>query len=78
MAFDGVSAHAGAAPHQGRNALLAACTAVCQMQAIPRHGDGVSRINVGELHAHETPTSFRPMPGCAVKRAGARRISTPI
>ena len=55
MAFDGVSAHAGAAPHQGRNALLAACTAVCQMQAIPRHGDGVSRINVGELHAHETP-----------------------
>ena len=55
IAFDGRSAHAGAAPHQGHNALLAACTAVCQMQAIPRHGDGVSRINVGELHAHETP-----------------------
>lgn len=53
--FDGRSAHAGTAPHQGRNALLAACTAVCQMQAIPRHGDGASRINVGELHARETP-----------------------
>lgn len=53
--FDGKSAHAGTAPQQGHNALLAACTAVCQMQAIPRHGEGASRINVGELHARETP-----------------------
>lgn len=53
--FRGRSAHAGIAPQQGHNALLAACTAVCQMQAIPRHGEGASRINVGELHARETP-----------------------
>ena len=55
IGFDGKSAHAGTAPQQGHNALLAACTAVCQMQAIPRHGEGASRINVGELHARETP-----------------------
>lgn len=53
--FDGKSAHAGTAPQEGCNALLAACTAVCQMMAIPRHGEGASRINVGELHARETP-----------------------
>lgn len=53
--FTGQSAHAGLAPHEGRNALLAACTAVTHLLAIARHGQGASRINVGELHASETP-----------------------
>ena len=36
--FTGQSAHAGLAPHEGRNALLAACTAVTNLLAIARAG----------------------------------------
>ena len=47
----GVPAHAGGRPHEGRNALLAASTAVLNLHAIPRHKDGATRINVGKLVA---------------------------
>ena len=40
-------------PHLGRNALLAAAHAVTQLHGIARHGDGMSRINVGVLQAGE-------------------------
>lgn len=49
VTFEGAPAHAGMNPQEGRNALLAACTAVQGMQAIARHGGGASRINVGQL-----------------------------
>lgn len=49
--YTGKSAHAGGAPHNGRNALLAAAAAVMNLYAIPRHGEGASRINVGTLRA---------------------------
>ncbi len=49
VTFHGAAGHAGAAPHSGNNALLAAATALLNLQAIPRHGDGVTRINVGRL-----------------------------
>lgn len=49
--FYGVPAHAGASPQEGRNALLAAANAAVNLHAIPRHGAGVSRINVGVLEA---------------------------
>ncbi|MGE5653996.1 MAG: amidohydrolase [Bacillota bacterium] len=49
--FRGQSAHAGAAPDEGRNALLAAATAALNLHAIPRHKSGASRINVGVLNA---------------------------
>ncbi|ELR67792.1 Catalyzes the cleavage of p-aminobenzoyl-glutamate to p-aminobenzoate and glutamate, subunit A [Photobacterium marinum] len=49
--FTGKPAHAGIEPNAGRNALAAACTAVSQMLAIPRHRDGMTRINVGQMHA---------------------------
>lgn len=45
--FIGHPAHAGIAPETGKNALLAAATAVLNLQAIPRHSQGASRINVG-------------------------------
>ena len=51
VTFTGRSAHAGAAPHLGNNALLAAAAAVMNLYAIPRHGEGASRINVGKLVA---------------------------
>jgi aminobenzoyl-glutamate utilization protein A len=49
--YAGAAAHAGLAPHEGRNALLAACSAALGMHAVSRHGDGSSRINVGQLQA---------------------------
>lgn len=49
--FRGVSAHAGAAPEQGKNALLAAAQAAISLNTIARHSGGASRINVGVLNA---------------------------
>ncbi len=51
VSFKGVPAHAGAAPQEGRNALLAAANAALNLHAISRHSGGVSRINVGVLEA---------------------------
>ena len=51
VVYRGRASHAGTAPHHGRNALLAAAAAVMNLYAIPRHGKGASRINVGTLHA---------------------------
>jgi len=45
----GRSSHAGNAPEQGRNALLAACTAIQGLYALPRHSGGSSRVGVGRL-----------------------------
>ena len=47
----GTAAHAGIAPQDGCNALLAAASAVLNLHAAPRHQDGASRINVGTLRA---------------------------
>ncbi len=49
VSFSGKSAHAGAAPQDGKNALLAACAATTNLHAIARHGDGATRITVGKL-----------------------------
>lgn len=49
--FTGIPAHAGVAPEQGRNALLAAACAALNLHAISRHSGGTSRINVGKLAA---------------------------
>ena len=49
VVFHGKSAHAGVAPQEGNNALLAAATALLNLQAIPRSGGGATRINVGKL-----------------------------
>lgn len=47
----GVPAHAGSAPEQGRNALMAAAHAVLGVQGISRFGDDMTRVNVGTLSA---------------------------
>lgn len=47
--YIGEPSHAGHAPNEGRNALQALTTAVGNLYGIPRHGDGATRINVGEV-----------------------------
>lgn len=49
--FKGIPAHAGGFPEVGKNALLAAANAAINLQAISRHSEGASRINVGVLNA---------------------------
>lgn len=49
--FEGVPAHAGASPEEGRNALAAAAAATTNLLAISRHHAGASRINIGTFHA---------------------------
>lgn len=49
--FFGRASHAAMAPQQGANAMLAAATAVLNLQAMPRDSRGDSRVNVGVLHA---------------------------
>ncbi|WP_271401818.1 amidohydrolase [Salinicoccus roseus] len=51
VTFKGRSSHAGGNPEEGKNAMLAAANAVINLNAIPRHSGGATRINVGELHA---------------------------
>lgn len=51
VTFEGAPAHAGGAPHEGRNALQAMSAAIQNLYSIPRHGEGVTRINVGQVHS---------------------------
>ncbi|KAK5584147.1 hypothetical protein RB653_005754 [Dictyostelium firmibasis] len=51
--FKGLSSHPGKDPHVGINALAGCCNAATQLLAIPRHGKGMSRINVGVIRAGE-------------------------
>ncbi len=48
--FEGASAHAGRAPNEGANAMQAVATAIQNAYAIPRHADGMTRVNVGSIH----------------------------
>ncbi|MFB6085074.1 MAG: amidohydrolase [Halorientalis sp.] len=47
--FAGESAHAGGHPSEGRNAVQAMATAVQNLYAIPRHEDGATRVNAGDV-----------------------------
>ncbi|MDO5532142.1 amidohydrolase [Sutterella sp.] len=51
--FTGRASHAGSHPQTGRNALLAAANAAINIMALPRHEEGMTRVNVGQLHAGE-------------------------
>ena len=47
--FSGEGGHAGARPEEGRNAVQALATAVQNLYAIPRHSEGVTRVNAGQV-----------------------------
>ena len=51
VTFTGESAHAGFAPNEGRNAVQALVTATNNIFGIPRHRDGATRVNVGEINS---------------------------
>ena len=53
--FAGESAHAGAAPQAGRNAMQAVAAATQNLYAIPRHAGGLTRVNVGRAEVGSAP-----------------------
>jgi len=73
--FTGKPAHAGVAPETGRNAVLAAATAVLNLHAISRHGQGASRINVGIIQGG---TGRNVVPPIAVIKLETRGATTAI
>ena len=73
--FSGKSSHAGLAPEEGRNALLAAAQAAVALHALPRHGKGASRVNVGVLNAG---TGMNVIPDRAEMRFETRGATTEI
>ena len=60
VSFHGVASHPCTAPQEGRNALLAACTATLNLHAIAQHAEGLSTINVGEMYAGIAPNTIAP------------------
>ncbi len=69
--FTGAAAHAGSSPQEGKNALLAAATAVLNLYAIPRHRQGATRINVGRLSAGTARNVICPSAHLALETRGA-------
>lgn len=75
VSFTGYAAHAGASPEKANNAMLAACTAVLNLQAIARHSGGITRVNVGVL---ESGTGRNVTPGYATLKLEVRGETTEI
>lgn len=67
----GAPAHAGGHPEGGKNALLAAATAVLNLHAIPRHRGGATRINVGRLTAGQGRNVVCPEARLVIETRGA-------
>jgi aminobenzoyl-glutamate utilization protein A len=73
--FTGEGAHASAHPEVGRNAVQAMAAAVQNLYAIPRHGDGVTRVNAGRVGGG---TASNIIPEAAFIEAEVRGATTPL
>lgn len=47
VTFKGLASHAGASPEEGKNAVLAAASAILNLNSLTQHSKGASRLNVG-------------------------------
>ena len=60
VTFHGVAAHPAGASQEGKNALLAACSAALSLHAIAPHEKGLSRINVGKINGGVAANTICP------------------
>ncbi len=58
--FEGKAAHPCGASQEGKNALLAACSAALNLHSIAPHESGLFRINVGEIQAGVCANTIAP------------------
>ena len=58
--LEGKAAHPCGASQEGKNALLAACSAALNIHSIAPHEAGLCRVNVGEIHAGVCANTIAP------------------
>lgn len=73
ITFHGRGAHPCGASQEGKNALLAACSAALNMHAIAPHEEGLCRVNVGILNAGVAPNTIAPNAFMSVEYRGQTR-----
>lgn len=70
VTFLGKAAHPCGASQEGKNALLAACSAALNLHCIAPHEEGLCRINVGTLHAGAAINTIAPRADLSVEFRG--------
>lgn len=70
VTFLGKAAHPCGASQEGKNALLAACSAALNLHCIAPHEEGLCRINVGTLHAGIAINTIPPQAELSVEFRG--------
>ena len=58
--LEGKAAHPCGASQEGKNALLAACSATLNIHSSAPHEEGLCRVNVGEIHAGVCANTIAP------------------
>ena len=58
--LEGKAAHPCGASQEGKNALLAACSAALNIHSIAPHEEGLCRVNLGEIHAGVCANTIAP------------------
>jgi aminobenzoyl-glutamate utilization protein A len=70
VTFTGRAAHPCGASQEGKNALLAACTAALNLHSIAPHEAGLCRVNVGVLNAGVVVNTIAPNAFMSVEYRG--------
>lgn len=70
VTFHGRAAHPCGASQDGKNALLAACTAALNIHTIAPHEEGFCRVNVGKLQAGAAANTIAPEAKLSVEFRG--------
>jgi len=73
VTFHGRAAHPCGASQEGKNALLAACTAALNLHAIAPHEEGLCRVNVGVLNAGVVVNTIAPNAFMSIEYRGQTR-----
>ncbi len=73
VTFHGKAAHPCGASQEGKNALLAACTAALNLHAIAPHEEGLCRVNVGVLNAGVVVNTIAPNAFMSIEYRGQTR-----
>ena len=73
VTFHGKAAHPCGASQEGKNALLAACTAALNLHAIAPHEEGLCRVNVGVLNAGVVANTIAPNAFMSIEYRGQTR-----
>ncbi|MFI3226226.1 MAG: amidohydrolase [Clostridia bacterium] len=72
--FEGKAAHPCGASQEGKNAILAACSATLNIHTIAPHEAGLFRVNVGEIRGGVAVNTIAPNAMISVEYRGEKQI----